>query len=482
MINQNRKIKTTYRVAIAGAGPAGLLLAQKLAEKGISVAVFEAGDEESLGHDWSDAVEKGALASAGFELPEVVSGRYTGTTVKQSEQDDNLFEPHRIDPLEIRSPDLSCTVEGGVEFRYITTDRKALARRLVRRAMDAGAELFFRHRAEMLLGDTEGSLEAIRISGLRVSARDGSGTFDVSADVTVDATGIASRLRRSLAGAPELGRKFAGPELAYACRRVCRLDPSKAPADDLADHYRYGAYRGYFWTHLHHDDSIDVGGGVREEPGRVDPADIIGEMIQNRPSITREVIRGGGGPVLVGRSPFSMVASGFVTVGDAAGQVIPTTGCGVGGAMNGALLAAGIIEAAVKRGDCSIKALWPINYVWFSGRGSHFAALCAVKDLLQALSHEEISFLMKKGIMNRRTLSPAINGVFDTPGPGESLRAAGAGISRPGLLLKIARANLLGAKILRHYRTSYPDRWDPAAFTRWAERAGKLFQRVSWTD
>ncbi len=477
MENENRKTRTSCRVAIAGAGPAGLLLAQKLAEKGISVAVFEAGDETSLGHDWSDAVEKDALASAGFELPEVVSGRWSGKTVKHSEQDDNLFEPHRIDPLEIRSPDLSCTVAGGVEFRYITTDRKALARRLVRRARDAGAELFFRHRAEMPLGDTEGSLEAIRVSGMRVSSVNGSGTFDVSADVTVDATGIASRLRRSLAGAPALSRKFAGPELAYACRRVCRLDPDKAPADDLADHYRYGAYRGYFWTHLHHDDSVDVGGGVREEPGRVDPEDIIDEMIRNRPSITQTVIRGGGGPVLVGRSPFSLVASGFVAVGDAAGQVIPTTGCGVGGAMTGALLAAGIIEAALKRGDFSIKALWPVNYVWFSGRGSHFAALCAVKDLLQALSHEEISFLMNKGIMNRRTLSPAINGVFDPPSAKESLRAAGAGILRPGLLLKIARANLLGAKIQRHYRT-YPDRWDPAAFARWAETAGKLFPKV----
>ena len=478
MVNENPKSKTTYRVAIAGAGPAGLLLARKLVVQGISVAVFEAGDEEALGHDWSDAVEKEALASAGFELPEVVSGRYAGRTVKDSEQDDNLFEPHRIEPLEIRSPDLSCTVEGGVEFRYITTDRKALARRLVQRARDAGVALFFGHRAEMLLGDTEGSMENIRVSGVRVSARDGSGTFDVSADVTVDATGIASRLRRSLVGAPALSRKFSGPELAYACRSVRRLDPAKAPADDLTDHYRYGAYRGYFWTHRHHEDSIDVGGGVREEPGRIDPADIIDEMIQKRPSIKREVIRGGGGPVLVGRSPFSLVASGFAAVGDAAGQVIPTTGCGVGGAMTGALLAAGIIEAAVKRGDCSIKALWPVNYVWFSGRGSHFAALCAVKDLLQTLSHEEISFLMRKGIMNRRTLSPAINGIFDPPGTGESLRAAGAGVSRPFLLLKIARANMLGAKIFRHYRT-YPDRWDPTAFARWAETAGKLFQRVS---
>ncbi len=471
----DRQLK--YQVVIAGAGPAGLLLAQKLAEQSVSVAVFEPKEENTLGHDWSDAVEKNALEAAGFAIPEAVDGRFAGSLVKRSEEDGNLFEPHCIAPLEIRSPDLSCTINGGVEFRYITTDRKVLGLMLAKRAGDAGATIFYRHRAENLLGNTDADLENICVEGMRVMDLEGRQSFDVYAPVTVDATGIGSVLRTGLSSASVISRKYEGAELAYACRTVRRLDTRRAEEDDLIDHYRYGAYKGYFWTHLHHPDSVDIGGGVREEPGRVDPMTIIEEMISNRPSITGEKLRGGGGLVLVGKSPFSLVAAGFVVVGDAAAQVIPTTGCGVGGAMTGALLSAGVIQAALKKNDCSVKSLWPCNYVWFSGRGSHFAALSALKDILQDLSHEEISFLMKKGIMNSKTLTPAINGVFAAPDISDISRTLTSGFSRPGLLMKLNRANSIGKKIFQHYR-KYPDKWDPQVFSRWVEKARSLYDKI----
>jgi hypothetical protein len=103
-------------------------------------------------------------------------------------------------------------------------------------------------------------------------------------------------------------------------------------------------------------------------------------------------------------------------------------------------------KAALEKKDHSLKALWPCNYVWFSGRGSHFAALSALKDILQDLSHEEISFLMKKGIMNSQMLTPAINGVFKGPDIAAMARTLVNGISRPGLLLKLNRANSVGKR------------------------------------
>jgi digeranylgeranylglycerophospholipid reductase len=466
-----------YQVVIAGAGPAGLLLSEKLAEQGVSVALYEPKQQENLGHNWSDAVEKDALASAGFEIPGNVDGRYVGNLVKTAEDDDKLFEPHCIQPLEIRSPDLSCTVPGGVGFDYITTDRKNLARLQAEKAIQAGAAFFCRHRVEGLIGKTSGALEKLDIEGAVVTDLEKGRSFSVDAEVTVDATGLGSSLRKGLAAAHPLCRPFSGSDLAYACRTVRRLDSGKADSDDLIDHYRYGAFKGYFWTHMHHADSIDVGGGVREEPGKVDPMSIVREMIASRPSITGEELRGGGGPVLVGKSPYSLVARGFLIVGDAAGQVIPTTGCGVGGAMTGALLSAGVIKAALDKRDLSLDALWPCNYVWYSGRGSHFAALSALKDILQDLTHEEISFLMEKGIMNSQMLTPAINGVFRTPEFSEIVGTIAKGISRPGLLLKLNKANTLGKKIFNHYR-NYPQRWDAGAFYKWMEKARKLFDKI----
>jgi digeranylgeranylglycerophospholipid reductase len=466
-----------FQVIIAGAGPAGLLLAQKLAEQDVRVAVFEPKREGTLGHDWSDAVEKSALASAGFEIPKLNGARYAGKLVKKSEGDHNLFEPHCIKPLQIRSPDLTCIVPGGVDFQYITTDRTVLGHMLAQRAVGAGASIFYRHRAERILGRTDATLENIRVNGMRVTDLEQQQSVEVKADITVDATGLGSMLRIGLSGEPVISAPFGNSDLAYACRTVRRLDTRRAPEDDLVDHYRYGAYRGYFWTHIHHDDSIDVGGGVREEPGRVDPMAIIEEMIAERPSITNEKLRGGGGIVLVGKSPFSLVAPGFAAVGDAAGQVIPTTGCGVGGAMTGALLAAGVIKAALDRKDHSLAALWPCNYVWFSGRGSQFAALSALKEILQDLSHEEISFLMRNGIMTSQMLTPAINGVFKAPDLSTKARTLARGFSRPGLLLKLNRANSIGEKIFRHYR-DYPQKWDPKSFGAWVDKTRKLFGKV----
>jgi digeranylgeranylglycerophospholipid reductase len=473
MKNQNN-----FQVVIAGAGPGGALLARQLAAAGVSVAVYEFKKEGTLGHNWSDAVEKSALAAAGFEMPVIENGRYRGKLVKKSEDDDNLFEPHCMDRLEIRFPDLSGATRTPVDFRYITTDRRTLGRMLAEQAASAGAKIFYQHRVDGLVGDLDGSLEQIRVRGLRITDMQNGKTADIMADVVVDATGYLSLLRTTLTGAPALNRHFSGGDLAYACRTIRRLDVRRAGDDDLVDHYRYGAFKGYFWTHLHHEDSVDVGGGVREEPGRVDPMAVITEMIADRPSITDEELGGGGGIVLVGRSPATLAASGFVAVGDAAGQVIPTTGCGVGGAMTGALLAADAIAAALKKGGCTLENLWPYNRSWFAGRGSHLAALSAVREILQDLSHDDISFLMRNDIMSGEMLTPTINGIFEAPDLPTMLRTLINGLPRPRLLMKLNRATTLGKKIFAHYQR-YPESWTFSAFDKWVGKSETLFAGIS---
>ena len=470
--------KNYYQVVIAGAGPGGALLARELAVAGVSVAVYESKRAGALGHNWSDAVEISALAAAGFEIPEVDGDRYKGRLVKADEFDNNLFEPHRMARLQIRYPDLSGATRNAVDFRYITTDRQVLGRRLAEYAANAGAKIFYQHRAEALFGDTDGPLENIKVKGLRVKDKTSGGLIDVSAELVIDATGYLSLLRTGLAGATEINRKFSGGDLAYACRTVRRLDTKHAAADDLTDHYRYGAFKGYFWTHLHHQNTVDIGGGVREEPGRIDPKNVIREMIAERPSVGDEELRGGGGIVLVGKSPWSLVAGGFAAVGDAAGQVIPTTGCGVGGALTGAMLAAQVIRSALEGDGCNLKALWPYNRNWFVNRGAHFAALSALKDILQDLSHEEIAFLMRKDIMSGEMLTPTINGVFEAPDMPTMLKTLASGISRPRLLMRLNKATTLGRKIFKHYR-KYPETWDRAAFRQWVEQTEKLFAKIS---
>ena len=472
-------MSNNYQVVVAGAGPGGTLLARDLARAGIKVAVYEAGTETEAGHNWSDAVEKSALAAAGFAMPTLGPDGYEGPLVKRDEQDANLFEPHAMQRLQIWAPDLSGKTRRDVDFRYITTDRIVLNRLLRDQAIEAGAHIFYDHRAEGLLGQVDAPLADIRVDGLRVTDRKQKQTTAVGAEITVDATGYRSILRTGLTQAAPINRPFDKGDLAAVFRTVRQLDTEKAQNDNLTDHYRYGAYRGYFWTHKHHPDVIDVGGGVKDTPDRVNPRDIVEEMIRQRPSISAQELRGGGGTVLVGRSPYSLAASGFLAVGDAAGQVIPTTGCGVGGAMLGAMLAARTIIAALEQDNTGIDALWRYNRMWFGGpgRGNHFAALAALKEILQDLRHTDLAFLMRRDILGGEMLTPSINGIFEVPDVKATLKTLVRGISRPGLLLQLNRATTMGKKIFRHY-SHYPTVWEAKTFSAWVKKADDLFGRI----
>jgi digeranylgeranylglycerophospholipid reductase len=472
-------VSNPYQVVVAGAGPGGTLLARDLARAGVKVAVYEAGPEAETGHNWSDAVEKSALAAAGFALPAIGPDGYEGPLVKKDERDDNLFEPHVMNRLQIWAPDLSGKTRTDVDFRYITTDRIVLNRMLRQQAVEAGAHIFYSHRADGLVGITDAPLGGIRISGLRVTDRHRSRQAKSRRRSRWMPPAIASLLRTGLTAATTINRPFTKGDLAAVYRTVRQLDVSKAGEDNLTDHYRYGAYRGYFWTHRHHADVIDVGGGVKEAPDRVNPRDIVNDMIRQRPSITATELRGGGGTVLVGRSPYTLAASGFLAVGDAAGQVIPTTGCGVGGAMVGAMLAARTIIAALEHGNTGIDGLWAYNRMWFGGpgRGNHFAALAALKEILQDLSHTELAFLMRRDILSGDMLTPSINGIFEVPDINATLKTLMRGMSRPGLLLQLNRATTMGKKIFRHY-SQYPTDWEEKTFTAWVKKADALFGRI----
>ncbi|MCU0846082.1 MAG: NAD(P)/FAD-dependent oxidoreductase [Spirochaetes bacterium] len=471
--------KKAFSVAIAGAGPAGLLLARDLARAGIQVTVYEKRKKSAKAHDWSDAIEYSVLRDAGFAMPVVEAGNYRGRLVKKTPSGKGLFEKHVVNPLQIWAPDFSCKTAADVDFGYILTDRIALDEMLRAEAVKAGAVIRFEHEAAGLLGKTGGGLDTIRVEGLRVKNMKSGKISGVPADVTVDATGMASTLRTTISASGAVERPFTKSEVAYACRTVRRLDRKKLGPNGIPDHYRYGAHRGYFWTHLHDDETIDVGGGVTDEPGRVDPLEVIKEIIDSYPAITAKELRKGGGRVLVGRSPWSLVASGFLAIGDAAGQVIPTTGCGVGAGLVGAMLAAKAIAGAALKGDSGIGALWDYNRRWFveSGRGANLAALGALKDILQNLSHEELAFLIRRDILSGEMLTPSINGVFYAPDQRTMVTTLVNGISRPALLMKLSRATGIGRKVHAHYRR-YPGEWNEREFARWMKEAARIFSAI----
>ena len=463
-----------YKVVVAGAGPGGCIFARDLARKGFEVVVYEKGKYETMGHDWSDAVERRGLAEAGFELPPE-STLNMGPLVKMPGSDETpgqIFEPHAYPDMEVWAPDYSC--KKMIKFNYITTDRRKLGKVLVDQAREAGAVIQFGHEVVDILQSGGTSLEDAMVKGVKVKNLESREVSDVSADVVADDTGFAALLRTRLPDATGMASPFREEEFANVHRTVRKR--RKDVDDTIMDHYRYGYHTGYQWVQYLNDDQIDTGAGVRADPSNPDPKDIVEEFISRHPSISDEVVRGGGGRCLVGKSPYSLVAGGFVVIGDAASQTITMTGCGAGGAMAGGRLAAEVVARAAQEGRNDIAALWPYNWKWFveSGRGAHYAALNALRNIVQDLSHDDISFLFRKDILNGEMLTASINGTFMLPDLKTMALTLARGISRPGLLLKLNKATTVGTKILKHY-LKYPESWNPAAFDAWRTRTDDLF-------
>ena len=404
-----------FKVVVAGAGPGGCIFARDLANAGIDVTVYEKGEYETLGHDWSDAMERSALAETGFD-PSFAGSLNTGTFVKEKDMAGNvrgIYEQHAYPYMEVWAPDYSCRKI--VNFRYITTDRRALGKLLVDQARKVGAKIIFRHEVLDLIMAGGSRLGDVEIKGIVVHDIETGETKSVQSDIVADDTGFHAVLRTKLPETTGIARKFSSEEFAMVFRTVRKRD--KNPIDPMNDHYRYGYNTGYQWIQYLNEDEIDTGAGVRYDPRNPDPKDIVQEFISKHPSISGEVVRGGGGLCLVGRSPASLVAKGFVVIGDAASQTIPMTGCGAGGAMVGGKYAAETVLVAAQKGKTDCDALWEYNSKWFAGskRGAHYAGLTALRNILQDLTHEEISFLFRQDILNNEMLTNSINGIFTCP-------------------------------------------------------------------
>lgn len=463
-----------FKVVVAGAGPGGCVFARDLARAGINVTVYEKGDYESLGHDWSDAVERSALAETGLDAP-FEGALNTGPLVKTKDPAGvvtGIYEQHAYPWMEVWSPDYSSRKI--VNFRYVTADRRALGKLLADQAEKAGAEILFRHEALDLISAGGGSLDDVDVKGIVVKDCRTGATRSVQADIVADDTGSQAVLRTKLPAATGIAGKFSGDEFAMVFRTVRKRDKNRI--DPVSDHYRYGYKTGYQWIQYLNEDEIDTGAGVRHDPKNPDPKSIVEEFISRHPSISGEVIRGGGGLCLVGRSPASLVARGFVVIGDAAAQTIPMTGCGAGGAMVGGKYAAEVVLAAAQKGKTGCDALWEYNCKWFTGsqRGAHYAGLNALRNILQDLTHEEISFLFRQDILSGEMLTNSINGIFTLPDLPTMLRTLARGISKPSILLKLNAATRAGTKIFKHYM-AYPRQWDANIFESWRLKADQLW-------
>ena len=451
------------KVIIAGGGTSGLATAIELSKIGYTVTLLEAENEEEYNkkHNWSDAVDLEMLKAAGFDMPKGEGNKFIGKLVKTYPEGKGLFEPHRIDPLEIFDAEYNCKAKTPVRFDYIETDRQVLREMQLQQAKDLGVSILFDAPALELLGETSGGLGEISIQGVKAFVE--GEEINLFADLVVDASGSHSKLRTQLS-APEISTPFAKDDFNHAYRTVRHYNEDTPRTETFCDHYRYPAFKGYFWIQFQADGIVDIGGGLPAN-GDVRTEDIVNEMVASYPQISGNEIRGGTGLVHVGMPPDAIVATGFVVIGESAAQVNPSNGCGVGGAINAAQILAGVLKKAQ---SVNISELWEYAHTWFMVKGADYAALLSTNKLITGFTHEEMKVLTERNIMGGDTLNYNINGIFPPTSPSTLLRALGLRLNHKDILSALLKSSRSGKVAHKHY-LDYPEKWNQATLTKWIQ-------------
>jgi len=328
--------------AVVGAGPAGLLAAKRVAERGFSVQVFEEHSVVGEPSHCAGLISVEGLRRLGVEPRDsFIQGTVYGGRV---------YAPSG-ESLELRDR----------KSRAYVVDRRALDMHLAERAADAGAGLALSER-----------VEALEFKGVRATLRLRGGSVEPT--VVIDAEGPGARLL-SQAG-HDTGQRglLNGFNVELAGVEVDQGMVELWFGNSLAD--------GFFaWVIPTGDDSARCGlasrgdglaglkGFVRKRFGVEAPSEVRAGRVCT------------GGPVR------RTVYGNVLLVGDAAGQVKPTTGGGVvlGGLC--ACVAGDVASEHLARGEdlSRYERLWRREY------GHEFRLMLALRGLMNGLGDERLS-------------------------------------------------------------------------------------------
>jgi len=349
-----------YDIAVIGAGPAGSMAAKYAAKAGAAVVLLE--EHPSVG--W----------------PVECAGLLGEKAIRESELAGS-FGHHTLRGLKgacIYSP-------GGFRMdfkassnRAFVVDRRLFDRELALDAIRAGADLWLHSSVRRLRREYGGRI---------LTLGDGS---ELRSKIVISSEGVRARIARR-AGIAAAQKILSGAQVEVPFNVE---DPEKVEV-------HLGAAPGLFaWV-------IPIG----EETARIGlcanewGCDRLRSFLQK--DLIRRRLRGSPVGLFVGGLPLGPPAStareGFMAVGDAAGQVKPTSGGGIYPGLVCAKIAGNVAAAAVQEGDCSAKNLAEYDRLWRAAVGRELAIGMKVNRWLNRMSPAEIdevvSFLSKKPLL-----------------------------------------------------------------------------------
>ncbi|MEJ2242527.1 MAG: NAD(P)/FAD-dependent oxidoreductase [Candidatus Bathyarchaeota archaeon] len=444
-----------YDVIVVGAGTGGCLAAKTLAKAGRKVCLIDRKSKKDIGDKvCGDAIGKHHFENIGLAPP-------SGAELDQI-----------IDGIKVYSPDMETevNVQGEGVHGYLI-NRLLFGQRLLKEAKDAGAILFD---STIVINPI---IENNYVVGVLVKDQKTGKESKFNSRVVIDASGHSAVLRKILP--PEFGiEKEVKDEDVEICYREIRelKEPISEPGfcKIYLDLQRIPG--GYYWIFPKSSTTVNVGLGVSMKKGFPNPKDLFNEVILSMPIFEGSHALTGGGGLVPTRRPISpMVGNGIIIIGDAACQVNPIHGGGIGSSMMGGVKAAEVIDDALTKDDVSRETLWPYTGIFMELYGAKQAGLDIFRMLLQRLTNKEMNYGMRQRLITDEDLLKTSMGEDMKLNITEKTSRFFKGIGSLSLLMKLNTTAKLMKEIKELYR-NYPS--SSEALEEWETKVQDIFDKA----
>jgi digeranylgeranylglycerophospholipid reductase len=423
-------------VVIVGAGSAGCVTARRCAELGLKTLLLDRKPLEEIGQKvCGDEVSKSHFEATGIEYPEGDEVSYTITGA-------DVYPPNRKNELKVR---------GWVEFDGWTVNRLQFGQRLLHEAISAGAQ--FRPNIHvggpMVLGE--------QVTGVEYKDLTSGEEVIVKSKIVVDASGFAAVIRSKL-DSPLVECNIDKQDIALCYREIIRLKMPLAEPE-IARVFLGGeaAPKGYAWIFPKGPQEVNAGVGITGGEGRGSPKSHFTNFKEKYPLLFgAKLIDGKGGAVPVRRPLKSLVGDGIAFVGDAALQVNPIHGGGIGAGMRAGVILGEVVRESIASRNVSATGLWSYNTRYLPNFGRRLASLEIFRRLLQAVSDEDMDFGFERRLLEAEDLMAANRGDGISLSFADKMKRVKRGAGKISLLMKLQKAAGLMKKMDKAYR-NYPN-------------------------
>jgi geranylgeranyl reductase family protein len=443
-----------FDVIVAGAGSGGCLAARTAAKAGLKVCMIDAKSREDIGKKiCGDAIGKHHFDDLDLKIP-------TGDELERVMEGVKIFSPDK---------QTSYVVKGENMYGYIL-NRHRFGQRLVKEAIDAGAVLY--DSTQVL----EPTIDRGFVSGVHTKSPVGERNV-LRSSLVVEATGFFAALRKKLK--PEMGIELQVDNRdVEACYREIRLLKQQLDESSLCQIYLTQAITpgGYYWIFPEGGNKVNVGLGVAMTGKFPHPKEQLYKHILSQSLFKDSSIIDKGSWYVPTRRPLdSMVGNGIIIVGDAACQVNPIHGGGMGPSMIGGKLAGETATEALEEGNVSREELWNYNVQFIRDYGAKQAGLEMLRVLLQHLDDADLNYGMQYKLLTEEDVLKASLGQDAHFTITEKAKRTFRGIKKLSVLRKLRNAAKSMKEIKEGYH-NYPT--SPKDFETWKADAEKRFREA----